>query len=51
MAIEEMVAGYATYVDVAELDVAALTEAPATSPACFLASFAISYQVSKDILS
>ncbi|MCO1580505.1 LxmA leader domain family RiPP [Crossiella sp. SN42] len=51
MAIEEMVAGYSAYVDVAELDLAAMTEAPATTPACFMASFTISYQVSKDIFS
>ncbi|WP_407287371.1 LxmA leader domain family RiPP [Streptomyces sp. BP-8] len=49
MELNEMISGYATYVDAAELDVSAESEAPATSPACFVASFMASYQVTKDM--
>ncbi|WP_369361042.1 LxmA leader domain family RiPP [Streptomyces sp. cg2] len=44
-----MISGYDTYVDVAELDVSAHSEAPATSPTCFIASVGLSYQITKDI--
>ncbi|MBE3008552.1 LxmA leader domain family RiPP [Microbispora sp. NEAU-D428] len=44
MSIEELVAGYRSYADVADLNVAAAVDAPATTPFCgFLASFAFSY--------
>lgn len=42
--IQELVGGYQSYADAAQLDVGAETAAPATSPFCgFVASFTFSY--------
>ncbi|ANZ18097.1 LxmA leader domain family RiPP [Streptomyces noursei] len=38
MKTQDLIAGYAAYVDVAELNVSAASEAPATSPVCFAAA-------------